>query len=132
MTAGHCHCGATRYRFDEAAVLWRGICHCGDCTRAAGAPMVGWFGVRDGGWQWQGQTPGAYASSAPATRWFCTTCGTPLAFRSDRWPEEIHFTAATLDDPASFQPRAHFYTHAELPWARVTDDLRRFARTATD
>lgn len=131
-TRGHCRCGATRYRFEGEAVLWQGICHCADCRRSSGAPVVGWFGVRDGGWSWEGQAPAAHASSDGVTRNFCSTCGSPLAFASARWPDETHFTAATLDDPADFAPRAHFFTHAELPWAKITDDLRRFPRTATD
>ncbi len=126
---GHCLCAATTYTFAEDHILWQGLCHCEDCRRATGAPMVGWFGVADGHWNWTGQPPGTYASSPGATRTFCTTCGTPLSFASIRWPDETHFLAATLSDPENFRPTAEYYTHAELPWTRATG-MRRFHTTS--
>jgi hypothetical protein len=38
---GGCHCGAIRYQA-EGQALTHGLCHCTDCRRHAGAPMVGW------------------------------------------------------------------------------------------
>jgi len=38
---GGCHCGAIRYR-TEGKPLHHALCHCRDCRRHAGAPMVGW------------------------------------------------------------------------------------------
>ncbi|WP_291835095.1 GFA family protein [Limimaricola sp.] len=122
---GHCLCGATRYRFDPAAVRWQGLCHCESCRRSTGAPVVGWIGLTDGGWAWNGQAPGRYASSPGVMRTFCTTCGTPLSFASARWPGETHFLAATLEDPADFQPTDHFYSNEGLHWAPIADALPR-------
>jgi len=39
--AGGCHCGAIRYSI-EGDALTHALCHCTDCRRHAGAPMVGW------------------------------------------------------------------------------------------
>ena len=41
MLTGGCHCGAVRYEMPEA-VLHCALCHCSDCRRHAGAPMVSW------------------------------------------------------------------------------------------
>jgi len=38
---GGCHCGAVRYEVTGEA-LTHALCHCSDCRRSAGAPMVGW------------------------------------------------------------------------------------------
>ena len=38
---GGCHCGAIRYRITGEPVRHL-LCHCSDCRRHAGAPMVGW------------------------------------------------------------------------------------------
>lgn len=126
---GHCLCGATRYAFDPAAVRWQGLCHCETCRRATGAPVVGWLGVRDGGWSWQGQAPGRYASSPGVTRCFCTTCGTPMSYASTRWPDETHFLAATLSDPADYHPTAEFFTAERLEWTHAAG-LKSFSRTS--
>ena len=39
--AGGCHCGAIRYQADGEPIT-HALCHCTDCRRHAGAPMVGW------------------------------------------------------------------------------------------
>ena len=39
--SGGCHCGAIRYDI-EGEALTHALCHCTDCRRHAGAPMVGW------------------------------------------------------------------------------------------
>ena len=38
---GGCHCGAIRYQV-EGELIVHALCHCADCRRHAGAPMVGW------------------------------------------------------------------------------------------
>ena len=39
--AGGCHCGAVRYEV-EGDAMTHALCHCTDCRRHAGAPMVAW------------------------------------------------------------------------------------------
>ena len=41
MITGGCHCGAIRYQAEGEALV-HALCHCTDCRRHAGAPMVGW------------------------------------------------------------------------------------------
>lgn len=41
MLTGRCHCGAISYAM-PADVLHHALCHCSDCRRVAGAPMVSW------------------------------------------------------------------------------------------
>ena len=91
--------------------------------------MVGWIGVTHGHWQWTVDDPGSVASSPGATRYFCRSCGTSLAYASDRWDYEIHFTAASLDDPGTFVPTFHSYFSEALPAVRPDDGLRRFDKT---
>lgn len=38
---GQCHCGAIRYEVSGEPV-YHALCHCRDCRRSAGAPMVAW------------------------------------------------------------------------------------------
>jgi hypothetical protein len=41
VITGGCHCGAVRYEAVGEA-LTHALCHCSDCRRSAGAPMVAW------------------------------------------------------------------------------------------
>ena len=125
-SSGRCLCGAVRYKFDPEAVIWRGYCHCESCQRACSAPVVAWFGVRHSGWRWEGTPPESYKSSDWAERFFCAGCGSQMGYRSEKLPNEMHGLAATLHDPASFSPEAHFFHSKALPWLHIKDDLPRY------
>lgn len=116
--SGHCLCGKIRYAFDGEP-NWQGHCHCESCRRATGSGIASFLGVSDGRWRWTGDQPAAFASSAGAVRYFCPKCGTPIAYRGDRWPDEIHFHAGTLDDPASFAPTSHDHADERLRWVPI-------------
>lgn len=124
---GGCLCGAIRYRV-EGTPYDETVCHCTMCRRASGAPMVAWFTVPIGALRWAG-APARYRASAGATRSFCATCGSPLAFQRDELPGEIDLTTATLDDPAQVPPRDHTRTGTQLPWVILADGLPRFPET---
>ena len=68
--------------------------------------------------------------SAAVARGFCRACGSQMCIRATHWPEETHLFAATLDDPARFEPKAHFHWAERVPWITVTDDLPKYAGSA--
>jgi hypothetical protein len=122
--SGHCLCGATRFRC-TATPLWQVHCHCESCRRATSSAFTSFFGVADGQWEWTGAAPATYASSPGVWRDFCATCGAQMAYRSDRFPGEIHFYAALLDDPAIYAPTGHVHSAEMLPWLHLSDGLPR-------
>jgi len=81
--------------------------------------------MADGHWRWIGVLPATYVSSPGVTRSFCPTCGTPMSYRAARYPGEMHFFAATLDDPASYCPSGHYHSDEAVPWVHLADDLPR-------
>lgn len=84
--------------------------------------MTSFFGVPSDQVTFTGKVK-TYASSPGVLRGFCGDCGGQLFYRADRWPNETHLFAVTLDDPTMFTPQAHFYWAEKLPWLTVTDDL---------
>ena len=50
------------------------------------------------------QGPAEYASSEEATRFFCSRCGTQLAFRASYIPGFIDITVGSLDTPMGGSP----------------------------
>jgi hypothetical protein len=126
MTKGHCLCGAVRWE-TGGSQKWAGCCHCESCRRNCAAPVTAFFGVADGRWKWTGDLPATYQASDHATRRFCARCGTPMGYRSTRFPDEVHFYAAGMDDPSQFRPTSHFHHDEALAWLHISDDLRRFA-----
>lgn len=131
MTAplsGRCLCGQVSWR-TPGPVLWAGHCHCASCRRATASPVTSFFGVTRDSVDWKGQ-PEIYASSPGTERGYCVRCGTPVFYRSERWPDETHLYAATLDDPDAFQPEAHYHFAERLPWLIISDELPKHADSA--
>lgn len=120
---GGCQCGAVRFSY-EGPSLWCAHCHCTQCQRTHGAPLVTWVGVaeerfhleRGGGLRW-------YHSSAAAERGFCSTCGSPLFFRAERFPGEIHVARSAIEGDIDLAPSAHVYGDTRPDWFPFQDAL---------
>lgn len=117
MLTGGCHCGAVRYAATKPPSR-HSICHCSDCRRSAGAPMVAWaiFGLDD-----VTVTQGVArvrASSEHGRRHFCADCGTGLFYTNDViFDGLIDVQSATLDDPdAILAPQAQVQTAERIGW----------------
>jgi len=125
MVRGGCLCGATRFEFNLPS-KWVAHCHCTMCQRAHGAAFVTWVGVDQNQFRWTAD--GAlrwYASSADAQRGFCSTCGSPIAFRSAQWPGEIHLARALIEGVLDREPQLHVFHDTAVPWVVLGDTLPR-------
>lgn len=115
-----CLCGAVRIRAKFPS-LWLAHCHCSMCRRAHGTAFVTWVGFPaersriddpDRSLRW-------FASSPEAERGFCGRCGSSLAFRSSRWPGELHLSVGTIEKPLDRTPQAHVSWDAHVSWAAL-------------
>ncbi len=82
MLTGRCHCGAIRYTM-RGEPVHNALCHCSDCRRHAGAPMVGWAMVPADQVSIEGE-PSIYHSSEHGRRHFCGRCGTGLFYVNEQ------------------------------------------------
>jgi hypothetical protein len=64
-----------------------------------------------------------YESSKGAMRGFCSRCGSPMFFKSDRWPDELHIARALFAEPLDRNPAAHVFFETHVPWLTINDDL---------
>jgi len=128
--SGRCLCGKVSFEY-QGAELWCGHCHCESCRRNCSAPFTTFVGVLRQCARFTGAAPTIYASSSGVERLFCRDCGTPVAYRSDRFPDEIHFYAASLDDPTAVIPQFHVFWSERLPWIELVDSLPRHERGAS-
>jgi hypothetical protein len=128
MITGGCHCGAIRYQADGEA-LTHALCHCTDCRRHAGAPMVGWTMYPQGAIKVTKGTPKVYASSEHGRRHFCPDCGTGLFYtNTEMLPGIIDIQSATYDDPHSVPARAHIQVAERIRWMERAHELPAFER----
>ncbi|MDA7964295.1 GFA family protein [Ruegeria sp.] len=119
---GRCFCGAVGFEVDPP-VLSCVTCHCESCRRQCSAPMVAYFGIRDGKWRWTGDEPRIFNSSPGVERSFCPTCGTPMSFRSTAMSDVMHLYVAALEDPEALQPTLHVAYEEKLSWLKLDDGL---------
>lgn len=124
---GRCHCGAISYEA-EGPPAHHALCHCDDCRRCAGAPMVGWA-------LWQQDkvtvtgTPVDYQSSEGATRQFCGNCGSGLFFINEAiFPGGIDIQTGTFDDQNAVAPQACIQMADAPGWMGDVADLPKFER----
>lgn len=127
MPKGGCHCGAVRYEM-PAEVAHAALCHCSDCRRASGAPVVAW-GLAPRDKVAIAGEPVAYASSEHARRHFCGRCGTSLFYTNEQvFPGMIDVQIATLDDPDEIAVGAQIQTAERIGWMARLDAMPSFER----
>jgi hypothetical protein len=103
VRTGGCFCGAVRFE-TEGAPRFLSLCHCESCRRAHAAPSVAWAGFREAQVRLRGETIRVYPSSPGVERSFCGACGSPLAYRGEKWPGETHLPICAFDLPGDMAP----------------------------
>lgn len=127
MPKGQCHCGAVSYEM-PSETMHRAICHCSDCRRHAGAPLVSWALVRKDGMKINGETR-EYASSENGRRHFCPTCGTSLFYTNEViFPGLIDVQTGTLDDPDDLPPTVQVQAAERVHWLEQLEKIPKFDR----
>ena len=125
---GGCHCGAIRYEV-EGTALHHALCHCVDCRRHSGAPMVGWTMYAQSEVKVTKGTPKIYKSSADGRRHFCPDCGTGLFYINEvMLPGIIDIQSATYDDPNAVPAEAHIQVADRIGWMKHAHELPEFER----
>jgi hypothetical protein len=124
VSEGGCRCGSVRFRADGPP-LFTAYCHCRSCRQQTGSPVTTYTGFPVNRVAFTRGLAAVYASSPGVERGFCRRCGTPLLYRSTRWPGEIHLFTCTFDEPAAFPPQSHVYFSEHVPGFDVRDDLPR-------
>jgi hypothetical protein len=125
---GSCLCGELQF-LARLPSKWVAHCHCTLCQRSNGAAFVTWVGMEAS--RCEISDPNArlawHGSSEGAERGFCSRCGSPLFFRSSRWPGELHITRANFRDPLDREPQVHVFWDSHVPWVRLdaADGLER-------
>lgn len=128
MHRGSCQCGGVTIVICGQP-KWIANCHCNDCRKATGSAFSTYVGcsVEQAD---IGGTPSEFRSSEGVSRLFCQTCGSPIAYRGSRWPDEVHFFVGLFEDAGLLEPKANVFTNDELPWVQFTNDLPRVPTTS--
>jgi len=125
---GGCQCGAVRYRV-EGEPEHVALCHCSDCRKASGAPMVAWAAFKSPHFAVTAGAAKSYNSSGASMRHFCGTCGTSMYFLNETYlPGLVDIQVATLDTPEALPPGVQIQVAERLGWMRDIGSLPEFER----
>jgi hypothetical protein len=125
---GHCRCGSVvtvAHGEPQISVY----CHCDDCRRSAGAPVIASVGFERLAVSWQADATLKRYRKGTATRLFCSHCGSPVAQEHDSADHMIFFNTGFMDNPNNYPPTYHTFAGQKLDWLELTDDLRKVEKT---
>lgn len=125
---GGCHCGAIRYQVEGDPIV-HALCHCTDCRRSAGAPMVAWTMYPATAVKVTKGTPKIRKSSEHGRRHFCPDCGTGLFYFNDQiLPGVVDVQSATYDNPEAVPAQVHIQIAERIGWMEKAHELPTFDR----
>jgi hypothetical protein len=127
---GGCLCRSVRYEVDEVFdVIY---CHCNQCRRSSGAPVLVTAAVAGDAFRVTEGNPSVFPTSETGRSYFCGKCGAglygeflapthPLA-RNGRY---FSIRVGTFDEPERLRPLIHQWIESKLSWFDTMDDLPR-------
>ncbi|MBV8665501.1 MAG: GFA family protein [Burkholderiaceae bacterium] len=123
---GQCLCGAVKFSVALPA-RWIAHCHCTRCQRAHGAAFVTWVGTDETSSRIidPGHKLTWYVSELGGHRGFCSHCGSPMFFKSERWAGELHIARALFTQPIGGEPSGHAFYDTHVGWVELGDHLPR-------
>ena len=131
MLTGNCYCGKCSWQA-RGEPNWVCHCHCESCRRNCAAPFTSFFGINHGSWEWTGAAPRELCTTEGVIRYFCDTCGTPMAYYNAKWSHEVHFYLASMPEQSVVTPQFHVHWEERVPWLQIVDDLPKYAGSADD
>jgi hypothetical protein len=120
--AGSCRCGLISAEIAGDPV-WRSYCHCRDCRKQTGAPVMAFVGFRAEAIEWSGE-PQTWRSGG-VERSFCAHCGSQIGYRDDHLPGLVYLALGFMDEPESYPPAFHAFESRRLPFFQIADHLPR-------
>lgn len=121
---GSCRCGLISVEA-SAEPIWQSYCHCRDCRKQTGAPVMAFVGFREEDLVWFGEAK-IWRSAGGLSRSFCDHCGSQIGYRDENLPGEVYLTIGFMDAPENFPPNLHAFEKRRLPFLHIADDLPRY------
>ncbi len=125
---GHCRCNSVVITARGAPDL-SVYCHCDDCRRATGAPVLASVGFPKKNITWEADDTLKRYKEGTATRLFCSHCGSPVAQEHDSASHMTFLNTGFMENPNDFPPDYHTFAGQKLDWLELQDDLRKVDKT---
>ena len=127
--SGSCRCGGVSIEASGNA-NFKGYCHCDDCRRSNGAPVVSFVAFTCKQFDWKTKQSLAEWRNGDFGRLFCKSCGSPVAYTDDHYPEVVFFYIGFMTKPSIFAPENHSFHSSKLSWLKLVDELPKSNQTS--
>lgn len=122
MITGGCRCGDIEFVCTEAP-SYVGNCHCMDCQKFSGAPVVNWALFRRSQVKITQGRPKEISCTDGIYRQFCGRCGTHLFWQQVDAPLWMDVTVCSFDNPLPHEPQGEAYISRKLPWVQLDKSI---------
>lgn len=124
MYNGSCLCGNVRYEI-SGRIHDIVCCHCSKCRKAQGSAFATNGNVKLEEFRFIRGEDGlcGYESPPGHIKFFCTSCGSPIMSKNDRFPDQVRIRLGTLESDISERPQAHIHVGSKACWEEITDSL---------
>jgi hypothetical protein len=126
MIRGTCLCRKVEFGVD-GPIIGMSNCHCTECRKAYGSAFGTVAICRKNDFKYsKGQNLIlSYKQTERVTRYFCSSCGSPLPMVED-WDTLVGIPAGLLDDDPGITPSEHIFVAYKAPWWEITDDTPQY------
>ena len=122
QNTGGCACGVIRYTTSSSPAMVA-YCHCESCRKSCGSVVGVLAGFARTGFELNSGEPAVFKSSAAVQRSFCKSCGTPLFYENQGFPENIYIHIGSFDHLENLPPDRHTFVSERVCWYQISDDL---------
>lgn len=127
MYIGGCLCGAVRFEI-HGPIRNIVYCHCSQCRKAQGSAFASNgvvqaadFSVVSGAELLKG-----FEATSGQTKYFCSTCGSPIISKSQARPGEVRVRLGTIESDIEERPGAHIFVSSKANWEHIVGDLPQY------
>lgn len=103
-------------------------CHCSKCRRWHGAAFRTRASIDISQFNWvsgEGNLS-SFKSSENATKYFCTTCGSPLITTYEDRPNVLGIPLGGLEGDFDAKIEAHIFVESKADWHGITDSVKQY------
>ncbi len=101
-------------------------CHCDSCRKASGSVVAALAGFKRAGFEILSGKPTYYTSVSGVQRSFCGTCGSPLFYDNEKFPEDVYISIGSFDEPEKLPPDRHVWVSSKISWYHIGDELPQY------
>lgn len=127
IISGRCLCEKVVYEVSgELGPVYN--CHCSKCRRWHGAAFRTRASISKHQFSWKlgADNLSSYNSSENVTKYFCTTCGSPLISTYVDNPDVLGIPLGGLEGEISARPQANIFTKHKASWYEISDGLPQY------